>query len=129
MRFALTLLAAVALATPAAAVLAPQYYQQARDQAVHVVTFEVTGVAWTEESRGYGQCLVSGKVLSVERGPHYRVGGDIRVKVPCMGPDAEPMAGGVLWQTPAELKASRRGKAWMTAPGELALYQYEILGR
>ena len=127
MRFALTVLVACALATPAAAVLAPQYYQQARDQAVHVVTFKVKAVEWTPTASGYGDCIVVGKVLSVERGPHYRVGGDIRVKVPCMGPNAEPMAGGVLWHTPAELKASSRGKAWMTKPGELALYQYEVL--
>ena len=127
MRLVLSVLLAAAVAGPAFAALAPEYYRKARDEAAHVVVFEVHRVRAVRPASGRGECQVTGKVESVERGSHYRVGGPITVKVPCIWPNAEMMAGPVMWQTPAGLKASRRARAWMDAPGELALYQYERL--
>lgn len=127
MRLVLSVLLAAAVAGPAFAALAPEYYRKARDEAAHVVVFKVMKVEAKRPSNGRGECTVRGKVERVERGAHYRVGGPISVKVPCLWPNAEMMAGPVMWQTPAGLKASKRGRAWMNAPGELALYQYERL--
>lgn len=127
MRLVLSVLVAAALASPAFAALAPEYYKKARDEAAHVVVFRVESVEAVRPPSGRGECRVAGKVESVERGAHYRAGGAIMVKVPCIWPDAEMMAGPVMWQTPAGLKASKRGRAWMSAPGELSLYQYEVL--
>jgi hypothetical protein len=130
MRFFLAAVAAVgaaAVAGPAFAVLAPQYYQEARDTARDVVVFKVDQVDAERPADGYGTCMVTGTVESVERGGNYTAGGPIRVQFPCMWPHAAPMAGGVIWQTPAELRASHRGRAWMQSPGRLALFQYEIL--
>ena len=92
-----------------------------------MVVFQVVTVEAPRPADGFGQCIVSGKVEKVERGTHYRLHGRIRVEVPCIWPHAEMRTGGVIWQTPASLKASKRARAWMDQPGELALYQYEIL--
>lgn len=127
MRLVLSVLAAAAVATPALASLAPEYYERARAEAAHVVVFKVVKVEAVRPLSGRGTCKVIGTVQTVERGGHYRVGGPITVNAPCIWPGAEMPAGPVMWQTPAGLKASKRGKAWMSAPGELALYQYERL--
>ena len=127
MRLVVCVLAASAVAGPAFALLHPKYYEEARNKAKDVVVFKVEKVEGTRPADGYGECLVSGRVQVVERGSHYRVGSAIRVTVPCMWPGAEMRTGGVIWQTPGELQRSNRGRAWMEAPGKLALYQYEIL--
>jgi hypothetical protein len=127
MRLVLSVLVAAAVASPAVAALAPEYYEAARKNAPDVVVFKVEKVEAVRPASGRGECKVSGKVEAVERGAHYRVGGPITVAVPCIWPNAEMMAGPVMWQTPAGLKASKRGRAWMKAPGQLALYQYERL--
>ena len=126
-RLVLSVLAAAVAATPALAALAPEYYERARQNAPHVVVFKVQKVEAVRPPTGRGTCKVTGRVEAVERGDHYRVGGPVTVNVPCIWPNAEMMAGPVMWQTPKALKASKRGRAWMASPGELALYQYEIL--
>jgi len=127
MRLVLSVLAAAAIASPALAALAPEYYQRARDTAPDVVVFKVEDVTAARPADGYGQCIVAGVVEKVERGSNYRKGGPIEVKVPCMWPHAEPLAGAVIWQSPDQLMNSRRGRAWLERPGELALYQYEVI--
>lgn len=127
MRLAVSLLAAIAAATPAFAALAPQYYEQARREAAEVVVIRVERVEEPGFFRDHGDCTVIGKITAVERGRAYRVGSPARITVPCMKPDANIPAGGVQWQSMGRLKASKSGRAFMTAPGRLALYQYEIL--
>lgn len=127
MRLLLSVLVASAVAAPAFAALPPQYYEAARREAKDVVVFTVDRVEGTRPADGYGECLVSGRVQTVERGSHYRVGSPIRVTVPCVWPDAEVRVGGVIWQTPGDLKRSKLARAWMTEPGKLALFQYETL--
>jgi len=127
MRLVLSVLTAAAVAGPAFAALAPEYYERARREAPLVVVFKVEKVDAVRPPQGRGQCKVHGKVEKVERGGEYQVGGPITVNVPCIWPGAEMMAGPVMWQTPEGLKASKRGRAWMVSPGELALYQYERL--
>lgn len=127
MRLLLSVLAASAVAAPAFAALHPKYYEEARRNAKEVVVFRVDKVTGKRPADGYGECLVSGRVQTVERGSHYRVGGPVRVAVPCVWPDAEVRVGGVIYQTPGELKRSKLARAWMDAPGKLALYQYETL--
>jgi len=118
---------AFAVASPAVAALPPEYYDEARETAAHVVLFEITSVKGLPAGKGYGQCQVTGKVKTVERGRHYRAGGPIQVSVPCMKPNASIPAGGTLWQSQAALKPGKSARAWMNQPGALALYQFEIL--
>ena len=127
MRLVLSVLAAAAVAGPAFAALAPQYYEEARNRAAHVVVVKVERVNWVRPRNGRGECIVLGRIESIDRGDHYRVGARARIAVPCIAPDAEMMAGPVIWQRPDALRASKRGRAWMNQPGKLALYQYEIL--
>lgn len=127
MRLLLSVLAAASVATPAFAMLAPQYYEQARANAPDVVVFKVERVTTRRSADGRGVCSVSGKVETVQRGTHYRVGGPITVETNCLFPGAAPAASCVIYQSPAQLRASSRGRAWLEQPGKLALDQYEIL--
>ena len=127
MRAAILAVLSLALASPAIAALAPEYYERAREKAEHVVLFDVVQVKGLGRADGSGKCVVVGKVRSVERGGHYTVGSRIELKVHCMKPGATIPAGPVVWMYEPALKASKAGRAWMTSPGELALYQYEIV--
>lgn len=123
-----TLLAGLALlasATSAHAALAPQYYQQAREEAADVVVIDVRDVG-APPAIGYGECSVSGVVASVERGETYAVGQDITIAVPCRRPDAPMMVGAVQWKSVEALSAAPAGRAFLNG-GALALYQYDIL--
>jgi len=127
MRAAPVFVLAACLATPAVAALAPEWYEKARRDAPHVVVLEVERVNGLGPTQDHGTCTVIGKVRAVERGGHYRVGGPVEVAVPCAKPRAQVPAGPAQWQGYAALKDSRAGRAWMTRPGELALFQYQIL--
>jgi hypothetical protein len=127
MRLVICALAAASVATPAFAMLAPQYYERARDTAPDVVVFKVERVTGQRGADGYGVCNVAGKVETVERGAHYRAGGPVTVQVPCRFPGAGPQPSCVLFQTPAALRASKRARVWLERPGKPALDQYQTL--
>ena len=117
---------AIALTAGAAhAALAPQYYQQARDQAPNVVVLEITGV--TPPARDHGDCKVAAKAHQVERGDLYRNGQAFTLIVPCMTPRAQIPAGPVVWQRREDLKTGVKARAWMDGGGNLALYQFQLL--
>lgn len=118
-------LALPALAPDAHALLAPQYYEQARREAASVIVLEVNAVTLPEEA--YGLCQVTGTVRRVERGSAFEVGQAARIGVPCATPDARPPLGGTIYQETARLKAAPYGRAYLDAAGGLALSQYEML--
>jgi hypothetical protein len=121
--------AALALCSLSArAALPPHYYEEARRTADSVVVISVAHVRGLWLWRGYGDCRVSGRVERVERGERYRPDDPIVVDVPCRRAHAEIPASGVQYQDLNELRRSRRGRAWLTPDGALALYQYDILG-
>ncbi|MDB5470041.1 MAG: hypothetical protein JWR84_1601 [Caulobacter sp.] len=107
------------------AALAPQYYQQARDEAPNVIVLDIAEVG--PPAGDAGPCLVSGKVHQVERGTRYRNGQTIAIRVPCKTPKAEIPAGGTIWQDRAALGPGKRARAWLDNAGDLALYQFELL--
>lgn len=122
------LLAALALmASPAFAVLAPEYYEAARREAAAVIVVEVEGVRGLGIGPGFGDCEVRGRVAAVERGGSHTEGQSIVIDVPCSRPGARVPAGPVIWQNHDDLRASRWGRAFLTADGRLALHQYDIL--
>lgn len=127
MRLIPCIVAAAAIAGPAFAALAPQYYEEARRNAPEIVVVRVERVEEPGLFRDHGDCTVIGKISAVERGRAYRVGSPARITVPCMRPGANIPAGGTQWQNMARLKAAKSGRAFMTEPGRLALYQYDIL--
>ena len=118
-------LAAALTATAAQAALAPQYYQQARDQAPNVVVLEITAV--TPPAADHGDCKVAARAHQVERGDLYRNGQAFTVSVPCVTPRAQIPAGPVVWQRREDLRAGARARAWMDGGGGLALYQFQLL--
>ncbi len=118
-------LALPALAPDAHALLAPQYYEQARREAASVIVLEVNAV--TPPEAAFGLCQVAGIVRAVERGSAFAVGQAATVGVPCATPEARPPLGGTIYQETARLKAAPYGRAYLDAAGGLALSQYEML--
>ncbi|MFG1425655.1 hypothetical protein [Roseixanthobacter glucoisosaccharinicivorans] len=113
------------LSAPAQALLAPQYYEQARKEAASVIVIAVNAV--TPPSEGYGACQVNGQVKAVERGAAYAVGQDVTLAVPCRKAGAQPPLGGTIYQDVDALRAAPFGRAYLDAQGALALSQYEML--
>jgi hypothetical protein len=122
-RPALATLLLATMASPAAAMLPPKYYEKARPEAAHVVIFEVVDVGVPAGVQG--DCNVEGKVIRDERGD-LKPGDKIRIAVPCRTALAPPMPGPVIWQDMEALSRSAHGKAYLDARGQLALYQYEL---
>lgn len=114
-------------ASPALALLAPEYYQKARETAPDVVVVKVAGVSGPDDASGFGTCTVAGTVAGAERGTRYAVGAAITIPVPCRKQGAQPMPGPVLWTDFDQLQAAPYGRAWLEADGKLALYQYQLL--
>lgn len=110
---------------PAAALMPPQVYEAARREATDVIVIAVERVKPPQER--YGACTVTGTVRRVERGTAYRVGQRVDIDVPCARPGASPPPGGAIWQLVETLRASRFGRAYLDAAGQLVLSQYEQL--
>lgn len=111
-------------AGPAAALMPPYVYENARRDAASVVVLRVRKV--TTPAGGYGACRVSGVVRKVERGP-LRPGMVLRLDVPCVKPGAQPPLGGTIYQPVAALVRAPYGRAWLDAGGLVVLSQYEQL--
>ena len=126
MRLALAALLTVFTALPAVAMMAPEYYERAREEAPNVIVIAVHEV---EGAKGdIGWCRVHGIVDEVERGTKYAVGDDVAIAVECLGPAAVDVpVGGTIWQDMPRLMKSHRGKAWLDEAGAIALSQYEVL--
>lgn len=123
-RLLAALVLAAATATPALAALAPQYYQQARDNAPNVIVFDVVDVTTPDEAAG--DCLVAAKVIRAERGTQYKAGEELVLVVPCRKPDAPVKSGPTVWQDMDALVRSAHGKAYLGEDGALVLDQYEL---
>lgn len=124
-RMGLVGMALLGVTFEAQALLAPQYYEQARKEAASVIVIAVTAV--TPPSEGYGACQVKGQVQAVERGATYAAGQDVVLAVPCRKADAQPPLGGTIYQDVNLLSAMPFGRAYLDAQGALALSQYEML--
>lgn len=115
------------VATPAAAALAPQYYEAARRDAPDVVAFQVVYVQMPRQAP-LGTCTVGAKVIRVERGTRYAAGADLTIAIPCRRAGAMVPSGGSVWQDMDALGLSRFGRAFLDAGGQPVLDQYELLG-
>jgi hypothetical protein len=118
---------AMLISTGAMALLAPEYYQKARETAPDVVVVKVAQVGVPPEAAGFGNCPVAGTVAKVERGTRYSAGAAITIDVPCRKPGAQPMPGPALWTDFDALRTAPYGRAFLEANGKLALSQYEML--
>ena len=86
-----------------------------------MVIIEVASVTPPPGGRDMGECLVSGRVNRVERGPR-QVGKHLALSVSCAGPHAQIPSGGTLWQDLERLKHSRFGRAFLGADGGVIAY-------
>ncbi|ABS67886.1 hypothetical protein Xaut_2644 [Xanthobacter versatilis] len=112
--------------TGAATALMPPYvYENARNDAKSVIVIAVDEVAVTPHP--FGTCTVTGTVKKVERGTTYSTGQKVELGVPCAKPNASPPLGGTIYQDVDRLKASRFGRAYLDAAGQVVLSQYEQL--
>ncbi|OZA00567.1 MAG: hypothetical protein B7X99_03650 [Rhizobiales bacterium 17-65-6] len=118
---------AMLISTGAMALLAPEYYQKARENAPDVVVLKIDSVGAPPDPAGFGMCRVEGVVAQVQRGTRHAVGAPLTLAVPCRRQGAQPPLGPVLWNGFDELRAAPYGRAWLEADGTLALHQYEML--
>lgn len=116
---------AAALTGPAAAVLAPEYYEEARRSAVHHVQIQIDRVG--SPSGGMGACDVRGKVVRVFRGD-LALGARLRFDVSCYDYGTIP-AGPTLWTDYDALSDAKYLEAFMSgdASPRIALDQVEII--
>lgn len=122
----LAVAAAGALAAgPAAALMPPYVYENARRDAASVIVLEVKAV--TPPGGGYGNCGVDGVVRAVERGTAFKPGDAVRIGVPCVEPGAQPPLGGTMYQAVGTLSASKYGRAWLGPDGQVVFSQYQQL--
>lgn len=110
---------------PAGALMAPEYYERARNSAQDVIVVKVTGV--TEPAEPFGYCQVKGNVVKVERGTKYAAGGAVEISVPCRKPGASTPMGPVIYIGVNDLKTYPFGRAYLMPDGRLSLYQYRPL--
>ncbi|MFO1015491.1 MAG: hypothetical protein U1E50_17200 [Caulobacteraceae bacterium] len=109
---------------PAWAMLAPQYYQQARDEAPDVIVVHVVAVVYPEAP--IGECKLATKVIAVERGQTYWVEQGVVMRVHCRRGNAEIPAGGTIWTDMARLKPGIDARVFMK-DGKPALDAFDIL--
>ena len=117
--------AVVVAAGPAAALMPPYVYENARRDAVSVIVLRVQTV--TTPAGGYGACRVKGVVRKVERGAAFRPGTAVALEVPCLRAGAQPPLGGTIYQPVDTLVKAKYGRAWLDAEGHVVVSQYEQL--
>ncbi len=119
------LLASAACAGQAFAVLAPEYYEQARRSAANHVQIDIEDV--DEPGGGMGDCVVTGKVAKVFRGD-LMPGAEIAFSVACYDYGDMPV-GGTLWTDMDALSDAKVLEAFMTAGPKprILLDQVEIV--
>lgn len=101
-------------AGPAAAVLPPQAYLDARGEAALHLQLKVRKVTPRPAEEA---CRVEGKVLKVFRG-EARAGGRIVLDAPCRFPGAAPMPGPVLWFQPGDIRKGQVLEGFFNGPAE-----------
>lgn len=109
---ALGLAGVLSAAGPAAAVLPPQAYLDARREAPLHLQMSVQKVKPRPADQA---CRVEGRVLRVFRG-EARPGERIMVDAPCRFPDAAPMPGPVLWFQPGDIRKGQVLEGFFEGP-------------
>jgi len=119
------LLLSAAAAGTAEAVLAPEYYEEARRSAANHVQIAVDGVE--APGGGMGACPVTGSIVRVFRGP-MRVGERVAFTVSCYDYGSIP-DGATLWTDYDALNQAKYLEAFMSAdaPPRVVLDQVEII--
>lgn len=110
--------------------LPPHYYEQIRAQAAAVVVLDVAAVeAGPASAGGYATCQVEGVVTAVERGGRHTAGQPIRLAVPCITPDWDPVPGPWPGFRIATLSSTATGRAWLDGDGRVVQRGFDILTR
>jgi len=108
--------------------LPPHYYDQIRAQAAAVIVIDVAAVeAGAARPGGYATCQVEGRVTAVERGGQHTAGQPIRLAVPCITPDWDPVPGPWPGFRIATLSRTASGRAWLDADGRLVQRGFDIV--
>ncbi|MCZ8193100.1 hypothetical protein [Brevundimonas sp.] len=108
--------------------LPPHYHDQIRAQAAAVIVIDVAAVeAGPARPGGYATCQVEGRVTAVERGGQHTAGQPIRLAVPCITPDWDPVPGPWPGFRIATLSRTASGRAWLDADGRLVQRGFDIV--
>lgn len=108
--------------------LPPHYCDQIRAQAAAVIVIDVAAVeAGAARPGGYATCQVEGRVTAVERGGQHTAGQPIRLAVPSITPDWDPVPGPWPGFRIATLSRTASGRAWLDADGRLVQRGFDIV--
>ena len=116
MRVTIPLLALL-VAGPALADVHPRYHAANRAAAANVVVLRLDSLD-EHGLTGMGDCTLTGRVESVERGGLLAAGREMTVTVPCHTRNATLPSSGIQWQAVEQLRTARRGRVWLDAAGE-----------
>ena len=112
--FALLLFAAA----PAAADVHPRYHEANKAAAASVVVMSIDSFRASGLGRDrMGDCILRGRVETVERGRGLAAGLPLMITVPCYTARAELPSSGIQWQSVERLRGAARGRVWLNAEG------------
>jgi len=97
----------ILLTTSAHALMAPEFYRQARAEAAFHVQVAIDKV--TPPAKGPGSCMVEGKVAEVfkDAGNKLPVGAPVSFSVACRREGEEAPIGGTMWTDTDALKSAK----------------------
>ncbi|HWK40169.1 MAG TPA: hypothetical protein VNR88_14720 [Hyphomicrobium sp.] len=118
------------LASAAGALMAPEYYRQARAEAPYHVQVAIDKVTWPDSE--VGSCLVAGTVVETfkDDGGRLAVGTPVSFGVACYRDNAEVPVGGVIWTRIAALETARFIEVYLVEDGQgfdVALWNSRIV--
>jgi len=118
------------LASAASALMAPEYYRQARAEAPYHVQVAIDKVTLPDSE--IGSCLVAGKVVKTfkDEGGRLAAGAPVSFGVACYRENAEVRVGGVIWTRTAALEAAHFIEVYLVEDGlgfDVALWNSRIV--
>ncbi|HET6322403.1 MAG TPA: hypothetical protein VFF87_10170 [Hyphomicrobium sp.] len=118
------------LAGAASALMAPEYYRQARAEAPYHVQVAIKKLTLPDSE--IGSCLVAGTVVETfkDEGGRLPVGTPVSFGVACYRANAEVPVGGVIWTRLEALEAARFIEVYLVEDGtgfDVALWNSRIV--
>lgn len=118
------------LTTNAHAMMAPEYYRKARQDAPYHLQVAILRVV--APGSGPGNCMVDGKVVEIfkDTAAKFTAGTSIRFPIACDSPGDKVLMGGTIWTDRQALMRARYIEVYLVEAGDgldTALWQSKII--